>query len=379
VNPLNSEIKKLDIALKNRHCLIHPELISYMRRAFRVFLFIFSISLSVVSAEDNGGAGVEKNVVVSTTYTNPIVNRGADPWVVQHGGAYYFCQSLGRNVRIAKASRIQDIGKGPWVTVWTPAPGTETSSEIWAPELHYVRGNWYVYVAADDGENAHHRMYVLKGTSQDPQAPFEMVGKIAAPTDCWAIDGTVLEMPGDRLYFIWSGWEGTENVAQNLYIAPMSDPATISGERVLISKPEYDWELRGKPLINEGPEVLRHGTNIFIIYSASGSWSDDYCLGQLSWTGGDVLKPESWVKKKTAVFSRTAEVFGPGHCSFVKSPDGTEDWIVFHSAKKSGAGWNRQVSMQRFGWDSSGAPDFGRPVAPGISLAIPSEARGKAN
>ena len=348
--------------------------ISTVRFVLWSFLFVLALNPGGVFADD---IGTTKNVGGLNTYTNPIVQAGADPWVIQHGGAYYFCQSLGRDVRIAKSSRIQDIGKGPWVTVWTPTPGTTTSSEIWAPELHYLRGNWYVYVAADDGENAHHRMVVLKGSSQDPQAPFELVGKVAAPTDRWAIDGTVLVMPGERLYFIWSGWEGTENVAQNLYIAPMSDPLTISGERVQISRPEYDWELRGRPLINEGPEALRHGTNVFIIYSASGSWSDDYCLGQLSWTGGDVLKPESWVKKKSAVFSRTAEVFGPGHCSFVKSPDETEDWIMFHSARKSGSGWNRQVSVQKFVWKPNGDPDFATPIAPGIPMAIPSEGRSK--
>ncbi len=374
---MNSATDKPDPMQAHGSCFFHARFFpAFFKHRFVSWSLLVGLafSLNSVFAE---GPGSGRNIGGLNNYTNPIVRSGADPWVIQHGGAYYFCQSSGRNVRIAKANRIQDIGKGPWVTVWTPTPGTATSSEIWAPELHYLRGNWYVYVAADDGENAHHRMYVLKGTSRDPQGQFEMVGKIAAPTDRWAIDGTVLEMPGDRLYFIWSGWEGMENVVQNIYIAPMSDPVTISGERMLISKPEYDWELHGRPLINEGPEVLRRGTNVFIIYSASGSWSDDYCLGQLSWTGSDVLNPNSWVKKKTAVFSRTANVFGPGHCSFVKSPDGTEDWIVFHSAKKSGSGWNRQVSMQKFGWDSTGAPDFGIPVGSGIPLGFPSEGHGR--
>src|SRR5436309_746267 len=117
------------------------------------------------------------------------------------------------------------------------------------------------------------------------------------------------------------------------------NPWTISGPRVCISRPEYPWEKRGRPLVNEGPTPLWHNNVLFLIYSASASWTDDYCLGQLRWTGGAPLNPTSWLKKSTPVFSSTKEVFGPGRCSFVESRDGKEDWIVFHSARYSGAGW----------------------------------------
>ena len=326
------------------------------------------------AAPDKPSPAAATNVAeAKPVFTNPIVARGADPWVVLWRNQYYFCQSDSRSVWVSRSERLQDIGRGEKRRVWTPPPGAEYSRELWAPELHFLRGQWWIYVAADDGDNANHRMYALEGNATDPQAPFTLKGKIAASTDCWAIDATVLEMPGDKLYLIWSGWEGLVNVAQHLYLAPMSDPWTLSGERVRISSPEHDWELRGRPLINEGPEVLRQGTNLFIIYSASGSWSDDYCLGQLTWTGGDVLDPKSWVKKPEPVFARTHDVFGPGHCSFVKSRDGAEDWIIYHSAKTSGSGWNRQVSMQKFGWQADGSPNFGSPVSPGVPLRAPSE------
>jgi GH43 family beta-xylosidase len=214
-------------------------------------------------------------------------------------------------------------------------------------------------------------MYVLEGSSDDPQAPFHFKGKIAAPTDRWAIDGTVLEMPGGKLYFIWSGWEGNTNGKQSLYIAPMSNPWTISGERVCISKPDREWEQRDSPIINEGPETLWHEGHLFIIYSASGFWDDNYCLGQLTWTGGDVLDPKSWVKKSETVFSRTADVFGPGHCSFTQSPDGKEDWIIYHAHIHQGVA-QRDVRIQRFTWNADGSPNFGVPVSPGVPLALPS-------
>lgn len=304
------------------------------------------------------------------TFTNPIIADGADPWVIQHQGVYYYCFSTGDKVWISLSVNLHEIGTALPVIVWQPSSGQAYSEELWAPELHIINGIWYIYVAADNGLNENHRMYVLECGEGNPQNPFILKGKIAAPTDRWAIDGTILEQDG-HLYFIWSGWEGTVNVQQNLYIAPMSNPWTISGERILISKPEFDWERNGRPLINEGPEILRKNDKIHIIYSASGSWTDDYCLGRLTWQGNSLLDRANWIKHPQPVFSRTKTVFGPGHASFVKSPDGSEDWIIYHAAKYESGGWDRNIRMQKYGWNADGNPNFGTPVTEGVELEVP--------
>jgi GH43 family beta-xylosidase len=52
-----------------------------------------------------------------------------------------------------------------------------------------------------------------------------------------------------------------------------------------------------------------------------------------------------------------------GHCCFTQSPDGTEDWIVYHSKTRRWDGWHdRVVRAQPFGWRADGLPDFGRPI-----------------
>ena len=71
----------------------------------------------------------------------------------------------------------------PMVTVWTPPANTSYSKELWAPELMYLQGRWYIYFAASDGNNVNHRMYVLEGNTQDPQGGYTFKGKIAAPTE----------------------------------------------------------------------------------------------------------------------------------------------------------------------------------------------------
>jgi len=153
----------------------------------------------------------------------------------------------------------------------------------------------------------------------------------------------------------------------------MKNPKTITGKRVLISEPEYDWEKIGRPLINEGPQVLKNKDQIFIIFSASGSWTDNYCLGQLKLSGDNPLDPGSWTKSRTPVFSGTGTVFSPGHASFVKSPDGKEDWIVYHTAKQKGTGWKRDVNIKKFTWDINGNPSFGYPESKGVNIPAPSE------
>ena len=95
---------------------------------------------------------------------------GDDPYVIEHDGSYYYCWSNG-GVMVAKIDGLDNIVKDNGVRVFDRAKyGFEN---VWAPELHYIDGEWYIYVAMCEGttDNAAHRMYCLKGTSQDPTSP----------------------------------------------------------------------------------------------------------------------------------------------------------------------------------------------------------------
>lgn len=305
----------------------------------------------------------EEEPIVQYSYQtvhNPVHDGGGDPWVIEHEGAYYYCYSAGNGVCVASVPSIAKL-KQNGKRVYTAPGGTMYSSEYWAPELHYIDGAWYIYVAADNGNNETHRMYVLRGTTQDPTDPFEMVGQITDPSDKWAIDGTVLQLGGE-LYFIWSGWEGNVNVAQNLYIAHMSDPCTIDSERVCLSVPEYSWEKNGQPYINEGPAVLQHEGKTFLVYSASGSWTDHYCLGMLTLTGDDPMDVNCWEKSNRPVFRYRPHVcYGPGHNSFCTAPDGSV-WMIYHGNLVAGSGWSgRSVWIAPVTFDEDGTPEFGKP------------------
>jgi GH43 family beta-xylosidase len=295
--------------------------------------------------------------------THVLVADGEDPWVISHEGSFYYCtvDRLKQRILVSRFTDLKKIATAQLIQVW---PGNEGSTpdllEIWSPELQFIAGKWYIYFALYNGKNGKERMYVLEGTSGNAQGEYLLKGKLEISTDRWAIDGSVLETPNGEKYFIWSGWEGFTNSSQNIYIARMHDPYTIASDRVCISKPEYEWEKQGYPYVNEGPQALIHNGRIFIIYSASGSWTDDYCLGQLTYLGGDLLNAAAWHKEPKPVFAKTDTIFGPGHASFVKSEG--QDYIIYHAARSSNAGWARQIRAKPFTWNADGSPNFGEPV-----------------
>ena len=313
--------------------------------------------------------------VPDNSFMNPILDGGPDPWLVKQGNTYYYTHTLGNRIAIWKTAKVTELRRAPSQTIWTPPASGPGSKNLWAPEIHFINNKWYAYYAADDGANENHRMYVLENASADPlTGTWVSKGKITDPTDRWAIDGTVFEH-NSQLYFMWSGWEGTVNERQNIYIAKMSNPWTMEGPRVLLSSPTLSWEQVGDPDVNEGPQFLKGPTGrVFVVYSASGCWTDDYSLGLLSLkNGGDPLNPADWTKSPTPVFTKTATAYGPGHNSFFKSVDGTEDWIMYHANAQSGQGCGdkRSPRMQKFTWNADGTPSFGTPVAINTPIGKP--------
>lgn len=317
--------------------------------------------------------------------TNPLLPSGADPWVIYKDGFYYYTHTTGRNIVLYKTANLADLHTAEHKTVWEPPDSTLYSKQVWAPELHYLRGKWYFYFAADDGLNEHHRIYVLENASADPfTGTWVFRGKVADPSDKWAIDASVFTYR-KKLYMVWSGWQGDQNGQQDLYIARMRRPWKIRGRRVRISSPVYEWETHGDlndpgnpphVSVNEGPQVLRHNDKLFIVYSASGCWTDHYGLGLLTFTGKrNLLDSSAWVKAAQPVFSTSVEnsVFAPGHNSFFRSPDGREDWILYHANDEAGQGCGRMRSprAQKFSWNDDGTPFFGTPVRRGVPLPAP--------
>jgi GH43 family beta-xylosidase len=323
-----------------------------------------------------------------STFSNPLLPTGPDPWVEYKDGWYYYMNTTAKNLTVWKTRNIADLKSALKKVVWTPPATGPYSHDIWAPEIHFLRGKWYIYFAADAGTNQTHRIWVIENASSDPLlGEWTFKGKLADPTDMWAIDASVFEDQG-WLYAIWSGWEGDENGTQSIYIARLKNPWTVEGRRARISTPEYPWEKVGDippqlkqdnpPHIdvNEGPEILRHDGKLFLTYSASACWTDNYALGMLTAdSGADLLNPAAWKKSPQPVFQQSPEnhVYATGHNGFFKSSDGKQDWIIYHANSRpgQGCGWHRAPRAQSFTWNGDGSPNFGTPVPAGKALATP--------
>ncbi|CCH55562.1 Alpha-N-arabinofuranosidase [Fibrisoma limi BUZ 3] len=317
-------------------------------------------------------------VLAQRTITNPVKSSGPDPWVFQKDGWYYYMNTTGSNLRLWKTRNMADLATAQQKVIYTPPKGKAYSRDLWAPEIHHLRGKWYVYFAADSLNNIGHRIWVLENASADPmEGEWTLKGKLADPGDHWAIDLSTFEHKG-KLYAIWSGWEGATNGQQNIYIARLKNPWTMKGDRVLISQPELAWEKHGdvpqewqkngevpKIYVNEGPEFLQNGKHRFIIYSANACWLD-YCYGLLTHTGGSLLKAGNWRKHAQPVFTQSLEegIYAPGHGGFFRSPDGRQDWMIYHAnpSATDGCGNKRAPHIQPFTWNTDGTPNFGRPM-----------------
>lgn len=322
---------------------------------------------SEIAADYNGHGGTFKNTLAEIDTP--------DPAVVYKDGFYYMTFTHnGADVMVMK-SRTIDFKQAERKVVWYPDMGTNYSAELWAPEIQFLQGKWYIYFAADDGQNENHRMFVLEADTDDPMGSYTFKGQVTDDSNKWAIDGLAMELD-KKLYFVWSGWEGDINLQQNTYIAPMSDPLTISGPRVLLSEPDLEWEKAGgPPYINEGHSILHHNGQVHIVYSGAGSWTPFYALGMLSLKqGADPLVSANWTKAQEPILKMDEEagVYGPGHNSFVTSPDGSEQWIVYHGTTSPTDGWgNRKARAQKLAWDEAGVLQIGKPLSLDTAIEVP--------
>ena len=143
-------------------------------------------------------------------------------------------------------------------------------------------------------------------------------------------------------------------------------------------KPELGWEKNNvSPEVTEGPQFIEHGGRTFLFYSTGGCWTDGYSLGaHYLESGQDALVAENWrrVSQAPLFTSNVAgKAVGPGHNSFFTSPDGTEDWIVYHAnpLPGQGCGGDRSVRMHPFSWTADGFPNLGKPAPLGRRLPAP--------
>lgn len=346
-------------------------------------LIMFVGALSLTACSDSGPETAESpeateatettetETAVKGSFTNPLFPNGADPWLEYWDGNYYLTTTTWTNELVMRKSpTLAGLASATPVNVWSDTH-PDRCCNFWAFEFHRLKGpdgfRWYVmYTAGQDGTLDHQHLHILESVGDDPMGPYEY--KHAPMPDTWNIDGTYLKHNG-QLYLVYSQWQGDE---QRNIIVKMDSPWSITGEHVVLTKPELPWETQGRK-VTEAGQILQRNGRTFLIYSASYCNTPDYKLGMMELVGDDPMNVDHWEKYPEPVFQRGNGVFGPGHNGFFQSPDGSEDWLVYHgnSSVEHGCSATRSLRAQRFHWNDDGTPDFGEPLAEGVKVDPP--------
>jgi GH43 family beta-xylosidase len=320
-------------------------------------------------------AAANAAVAAEPTFNNPLVKHRADPQVALHSDGYYYYTATVPEydrIEVRRARSLNDLGAAEAKVVWRKHAKGEMAAHIWAPEMHYIDGKWYIYFTAGRSDAVWEiRLYVLENASPNPlEGEWKELGQLKTGWETFALDATTFALDGKR-YLAWTQ-RGPDSAihATNIYLAAMDTPWSITGPAVLLSKPDYGWE-RVKHEVNEAPAVIVKNGRVFMTYSASAT-DANYSLGLLTApVGANLLDAKSWKKSPVPVFvsSGANRQYGPGHNSFTTTPDGKTDILVYHARNfrdivgEPLKDQNRHTRAQVLHWNADGTPDFGVPVA----------------
>lgn len=99
--------------------------------------------------------------LTDAAFNNPISDvNWPDPYAYYHAidGYYYMPRSEDNGVTLYRTRTLENWRTNESVRIYTAGEGL---GEVWAPEIHYIDDNFYIYVAMEtDGRNENHRMYV---------------------------------------------------------------------------------------------------------------------------------------------------------------------------------------------------------------------------
>lgn len=307
-------------------------------------------------------------------FNEPWILQRADPYVYLHeDGWYYFTASVPAydGIILRRAKSLGGLADAKETYIWHKHESGPMSEHIWAPEIHYLFGKWYIYFAGGEKEDVWKiRPYVLECQGQDPMNdPWKEMGKMQRAAEdefsfeAFSLDATVFENNGNW-YYIWAEKVGAGKQISNLYIAQMENGYTLKTVQELLTTPDYDWERIGF-WVNEGPGIIKKNGKIYMTYSASETGTC-YCVGMLSVDAdADLLDPASWKKERYPVLATCSErqIYGPGHNSFTKDEQGN-DIMVYHARTEAEIvgnplyNPNRHAMLMKVKWGKDDQPVF---------------------
>ena len=311
-----------------------------------------------------------------------------DPFAIKYLDAYYLYHSgetAGR--RGISVHRSEDLISWEF-SGYALEPGEEgwAWSDLWAPEVVYERGVFYMYVSATrrrrdatpqkpwdwggPGDENSRRLGLARATS--PLGPFTLDPEPLVGG--WSIDGHPFRDDDGTLWLFYNvrtadlGLEGalpgTAIVCDRLLA-----PDRLAGAPTLVTAPTDPWEgnARGDWYWNEGPFVLKRRRRYYQLFSGGAFYDASYATGLAE---ARTLRGPWQKDVQNPVLHSTEEIHGPGHVSFVFGPDSATRYALYHGYVDGDPG--RKVMLDRLLWAGD------RPVIAGPTSSeqlVPSEPR----
>ncbi len=302
-------------------------------------------------------------------YPFPLAVNRADPCIARWRDKYYFIATNdadgNRTLSIREAKTIRGLFETEEIKLLDTETHDHLKNFLWAPELHAIGEDLYIFHAGSTGEFKDIQSHVMKlkkdgnpAIAADWEVPVRVVLSDGSPL-CEAgitLDMTVIHWK-DRVYVVWAQRRLVpDDWGSSIYIAEAdpAEPWKLKTDPVLLSRPEYSWE-NNRTFVDEGPFVLITDKKIFLTIACA-LVDATYCVGLLSADlDADLLDAAGWTKGDYPILTSRSVPgeYGPGHNSYVTDDDGVI-WNVYHA--RTGIDQPRCTGVRRVHFDVDGYP-----------------------
>ncbi len=257
-------------------------------------LFSLSIIMSFIQIE-----------MVVSQEVNPILL--GDPFIMCYEDTYYAYGTQAENGIVVYTS--DDLIE--WSKMSRLALNKEDSfgeKWFWAPEVYFMNEKFYMYYSADE--------HICVAISTSPLGPFKQVEKKPMLEGEKSIDNTLFIDDDGTPYLLFDRF----NDGLNIWIAELEeDLITLKTESMTpCIHVSQEWE-KVWPRVNEGPFVIKHNANYYLIYSANSYESQFYGIGYA--TATNIMG--EWTKYSgNPILQTPGDLYGTGHGAIFKDKFG---------------------------------------------------------
>lgn len=275
-------------------------------------------------------------------YTNPVQSESGDPYCFKNGNKYYIYRPNGKKVECYESTDL---------VTWTNFQVVYThTSAVWAPEVHKINGNFYLYFAVPNLSLDNNRdiavVKLLNPTTVDTTVPSNIIVNDANIN----IDPSVY-VEGENAYLMWKHKMADGSVTKvKIRKLKWADPmefAAGSSSSVLIVGNNNPFGAQN----TEHPDIVMQeyqdgGVNkkrYFLFFNNNNGETENYRIEYA--TASALMGPYTF--KGILVEKNIAKgIYAPGGHSIVR--DGSNyRWLVYRTKVNRAQNWLRQTCIDR--------------------------------